>query len=125
MLFKTAFRIIIYEKEKFSGAVAGVALATFLMILQCGFYLGYQRDITVVLDSHRRRHLDRPEEPAPVRRLDRDGRPPLLPDEGAPRHRRRSPGWSGATPPTGSRPPAGRTPSRSWESSSTRGSGSG
>jgi putative ABC transport system permease protein len=51
MLFKTALRIIIHEKEKFSGAVAGVALATFLMILQCGFYLGYDRDITVVLDS--------------------------------------------------------------------------
>jgi len=51
MLFKTAFRIIIHEKEKFSGAVVGVALATFLMILQCGFYLGYQRDITVVVDS--------------------------------------------------------------------------
>lgn len=51
MLFKTAFRIIVYEKEKFSGAVVGVALATFLMILQCGFYLGYQRDITVVIDS--------------------------------------------------------------------------
>ena len=50
MLFKTAFRIVIYEKEKFSGAVVGVALATFLMILQCGFYLGYQRDITVVID---------------------------------------------------------------------------
>ena len=51
MLFKTSLRIIVNEKEKFSGAVAGVALATFLMILQCGFYLGYDRDITVVLDS--------------------------------------------------------------------------
>jgi ABC-type lipoprotein release transport system permease subunit len=51
MLFATALRIIIYEKEKFSGAVAGVALATFLLILQCGFYLGYDRDITIVLDS--------------------------------------------------------------------------
>src|SRR3954466_12433833 len=51
MLFRTAFRIVIYEKEKFSGAVVGVTLATFLMILQCGFYLGYQRDITVVIDS--------------------------------------------------------------------------
>jgi putative ABC transport system permease protein len=51
MLFKTSLRIIVNEKEKFAGAVAGVALATFLMILQCGFYLGYDRDITVVLDS--------------------------------------------------------------------------
>jgi putative ABC transport system permease protein len=51
MLFKTALRIIVHEKEKFSGAVVGVSLATFLMILQCGFYLGYDRDITVVLDS--------------------------------------------------------------------------
>src|SRR4051795_13197668 len=51
MLFKTAFRIIVHEKEKFSGATVGVALAVFLMILQWGFYLGYRRDITVVLDS--------------------------------------------------------------------------
>ena len=51
MLFKTSLRIIVDEKEKFSGAVAGVALAIFLMILQCGFYLGYDRDITVILDS--------------------------------------------------------------------------
>ena len=62
-------RIIIYEKEEFSGAVAGVAF-TFLMILQCGFYLSYRSNITVVLELHRRRHLVRPEEPAPVRRLD-------------------------------------------------------
>jgi len=51
MLFKTAFRIIVHEKEKFAGAVAGVAIALYLMILQWGFYLGYDRDITVVLDS--------------------------------------------------------------------------
>src|SRR3954454_17868848 len=51
MLFKTSLRIIVNEKEKFSGAGAGVALATFLMILQCGFYLSYDRDITIVLDS--------------------------------------------------------------------------
>jgi putative ABC transport system permease protein len=51
MLFKTSLRIIVHEKEKFAGAVAGVTIATFLMILQCGFYLGYDRDITVVLDS--------------------------------------------------------------------------
>jgi putative ABC transport system permease protein len=51
MLFTTAFRIIIHEKEKFSGAVIGMALATFLMILQCGFYMGYLRDTTIVLDS--------------------------------------------------------------------------
>jgi putative ABC transport system permease protein len=51
MLIRTSFRIIVNEKEKFAGAVVGVALATFLMILQCGFYLGYDRDITVVLDS--------------------------------------------------------------------------
>lgn len=50
MLFKTALRIIVHEKEKFGGAVAGVALAIFLMLLQWGFYLGYKRDITVVQD---------------------------------------------------------------------------
>ena len=51
MLFKTALRIIVHEKEKFAGAVVGVSIAIFLMILQWGFYLGFDRDITVVLDS--------------------------------------------------------------------------
>ena len=51
MLFRTAVRIILHEKEKYAAAVAGIALAIFLIILQWGFYLGFQRDITVVLDS--------------------------------------------------------------------------
>jgi putative ABC transport system permease protein len=51
MLLRTAVRIIWHEKEKFAGAVAGVTVAVFLMILQWGFYLGFCRDITVVLDS--------------------------------------------------------------------------
>jgi putative ABC transport system permease protein len=51
MLLKTALRIIVHEKEKFAGAVAGVAIAVFLIILQWGFYQGYHRDITIVLDS--------------------------------------------------------------------------
>ncbi len=51
MLLETAFRIVVHEKEKFSGAVVGVAIAVFLMILQGGFYLGYLQNITVVLDS--------------------------------------------------------------------------
>ncbi len=51
MLFRTALQIIVHEKEKFLGAVTGVTLALFLVILQSGFYLGYKRDITVILDS--------------------------------------------------------------------------
>src|SRR5262245_37357264 len=51
MLVKTAIRILIHEKEKYAGAVAGVAIAVFLIILQWGFYLGFHRDITVVLDA--------------------------------------------------------------------------
>ena len=51
MLLKTAIRIILHEKTKFAGAVAGVALAIFLVILQWGFYFGYRRDTTVVLDA--------------------------------------------------------------------------
>lgn len=51
MLLKTALRIIAHEREKFAGAVAGVAIAVFLIILQWGFYQGYNRDITIVLDS--------------------------------------------------------------------------
>jgi len=51
MLLRTALRIMIHEKEKFLGAVVGVTLALFLVLLQSGFYLGYKRDITVILDS--------------------------------------------------------------------------
>lgn len=51
MLLKTAAKIILYEKEKSAAAVAGVALAVFLVAVQGGFYFGYQRDITVVLDA--------------------------------------------------------------------------
>jgi len=51
MLVKTAIRILVHEKEKYAGAVAGVAMAVFLIILQWGFYLGFHRDITVVLDA--------------------------------------------------------------------------
>jgi putative ABC transport system permease protein len=51
MLLKTAIRIILYEKTKFVGAVAGVALAIFLVILQWGFYFGYRHDTTVVMDA--------------------------------------------------------------------------
>lgn len=51
MLLRTAVRILWHEKEKYAGAVAGVALAVFLVILQGGFYFGFRRDITVVLDS--------------------------------------------------------------------------
>lgn len=51
MLLRTAVRILWHEKEKYGGAVAGVALAVFLVILQGGFYFGFRRDITVVLDS--------------------------------------------------------------------------
>ncbi len=51
MLFKTAIRIILHEKMKFAGALAGVGLATMLVFLQWGFYFGYKRDTTVVLDA--------------------------------------------------------------------------
>jgi len=51
MIFKTAMQIILHEKEKFLGAVVGVTLALFLVLFQSGCYLGYKRDITIVLDS--------------------------------------------------------------------------
>jgi putative ABC transport system permease protein len=51
MLLKTAICIILHEKAKFLGAVAGVALAIFLVLLQWGFYFGYKRDTSVVLDA--------------------------------------------------------------------------
>ncbi len=40
-----------HEREKLSGAVAGVALGVFLVIFQWGLYFAYQRDTTVVLDA--------------------------------------------------------------------------
>ncbi len=51
MLLKTAIHIILHEKAKFLGAVAGTGLAMFLVVLQWGFYFGYKRDTTVVLDA--------------------------------------------------------------------------
>jgi putative ABC transport system permease protein len=51
MLLKTAIRIIVHEKTKFLGTLAGAALATFLVLLQWGFYFGYKHDTTVVLDA--------------------------------------------------------------------------
>ncbi len=50
MLLKTAIRIILHEKTRFAGAVAGVALAISLVLLQWGFYFGYRRDTTVVIN---------------------------------------------------------------------------
>lgn len=51
MLARTGFRILLHEKNKYAGAVVGVAMALFLVLLQFGFYLGFRRDITVVADS--------------------------------------------------------------------------
>jgi putative ABC transport system permease protein len=51
MLFKTAISGLIYEKEKYLGAVIGVALAVFLVVLQWGFYAGFKRDITAIIDA--------------------------------------------------------------------------
>lgn len=51
MLTRTAIRIFLYEKWKYAGVVAGVAMALFLLLLQSGFYFGFLRDITVVSDS--------------------------------------------------------------------------
>ena len=50
MLLKTAVRMILHEKMMFAGAVACVSLAVSLVILQWGFYLGYKRDTTVVIN---------------------------------------------------------------------------
>jgi putative ABC transport system permease protein len=51
MLARTAFRILRYEKPKFLGAVAAMALAGFLIVFQWAVYYGYRRDTTVVLDA--------------------------------------------------------------------------
>jgi putative ABC transport system permease protein len=51
MLFKTAFRIVLYEKTKFLSAVIAVAVAGFLVLFQWAVYFGYLRDTTVVLDA--------------------------------------------------------------------------
>ena len=51
MLVKTALRMMVHEAPRYSGAVFGVSLALFLVLLQSGFYFGFKRDITVVQDS--------------------------------------------------------------------------
>ena len=51
MLLKMAICTVWHEREKLSGAVAGVALGVFLVIFQWGLYFAYQRDTTVVLDA--------------------------------------------------------------------------
>lgn len=51
MLLITALKMLVHEKEKYGGAIGGVALALFLMMLQSGFYLGFKRDIRVVIDA--------------------------------------------------------------------------
>jgi putative ABC transport system permease protein len=51
MLTRTAFQILLFEKGKYAGVVAGVTMALFLVLIQFGFYLGFRRDITVVPDA--------------------------------------------------------------------------
>ena len=51
MLLKMAICTVWHEREKLSGAVAGVALGIFLVVFQWGLYFAYKRDTTVVLDA--------------------------------------------------------------------------
>lgn len=51
MLIWTALRILWHEVFRYLGAVFGLGLALFLVLLQSGFYFGFRRDITVVQDS--------------------------------------------------------------------------
>jgi putative ABC transport system permease protein len=49
MLLKCAFRNLAHERTKSIAAVGGVALAVFLVVLQCGFYFGFKRDISILI----------------------------------------------------------------------------
>jgi hypothetical protein len=51
MLARTAVTILAREKGKYVGVVIGVAMSLLLVLLQFGFFLGFQRDITIVGDS--------------------------------------------------------------------------
>ncbi len=51
MLLKMAIYTVWHEREKLSGAIAGVALGIFLVIFQWGLYFAYKRDTTIVLDA--------------------------------------------------------------------------
>jgi hypothetical protein len=51
ILIWTALRILWHEVFRYLGAVFGLGLALFLVLLQSGFYFGFRRDITVVQDS--------------------------------------------------------------------------
>ena len=97
MLFETAFRIVVHEKEKFSGAVVGVAIAVFLMILQGGFYLGYlatsRSSSTRSMPTSGSSRRTSPFSTAGSRSMTYPTtRPGAIPTSWRP------PGWSGATP---------------------------
>jgi putative ABC transport system permease protein len=51
MITKTALRMMAHEPARFGGTAFGVGLALFLVVIQCGFYFGFKRDISVVQDS--------------------------------------------------------------------------
>lgn len=50
MLARVAFKTILHEKLKYAGAIAGVALALFLVLLQSGFFLGFRQDMVVTIN---------------------------------------------------------------------------
>lgn len=50
MLARVALKTILNEKLKYAGAIAGVALALFLVLLQAGFFLGFRQDMVVTVD---------------------------------------------------------------------------
>lgn len=50
MLLKVAGRMLLQDWVKYLGALLGVALAVYLVVLQAGFYFGFRRDITKVID---------------------------------------------------------------------------
>ncbi len=53
MLARVASKILLHERSKYAGVIAGVTMAMFLVLLQFGFYLGFRRDITIVPDAFR------------------------------------------------------------------------
>lgn len=51
MLIRVAAKILVGEMPKYAGAMVGIIFSVILVVMQTGFYQGFQRDITIIPDS--------------------------------------------------------------------------
>ena len=51
MLARIAAKTLLYDWPKYAGIIVGITFTLCLVVLQTGFYQGFQRDITIIPDS--------------------------------------------------------------------------